>query len=368
MTIDAQASASRADAKHAAQRRADVTAAPEPSAPGIAPGRRARPVLWWAALGAAAVAMQLYVYGRWVTSRDFAPTPTGPDPVPHDVMLKAWILQGTFAAGAVATIGWLVWRCARKRRLTFYAQMWIAWVAIIWLDPWANLIRPQMMFNSYYFNRGSWVEYIPWWISAKGHLLPQPFLIETANYMTMVVVTIAAAKLMSYIKRRWPGVGLVGLFAPTWLAMMVFVFTIEELVVIRGGWVWWTSNLNALTFWSGTANAMPLTELALWGFTITVLSYQIYAYDTRGQAPVERGIDRVPVKGAARTALSTFALIGCATAAMGVYSICSAMLGLYSGDTPAHIPSYFTNGICGEAGAPPCPTHGGPIYRRSDYP
>ena len=265
-------------------------------------------------LGGAAVAMQLYVYGRWVTSRDFAPTRTGADPVPHDVMVKAWILQGTFAAGAVATIGWLVWRCARERRLTFYAQMWIAWVAIIWLDPWANLIRPQMMFNSYYFNRGSWVEYIPWWIGAKGHLLPQPFLIETANYMTMVVVTIAAAKLMSYIKRRWPGVGLVGLFAPTWLAMMVFVFAIEELVVIRGGWVWWTSNLDALTFWSGTANAMPLTELALWGFTITVVSYQIYAYDTRGQAPVERGIDQVPVKGAARTALSTFALIGCATA------------------------------------------------------
>jgi hypothetical protein len=173
---------------------------------------------------------------------------------------------------------------------------------------------------------------------------------------------------MSYIKRRRPGVGLVGLFAPTWIAMMVFVFAIEELVVIRGGWVWWASNLDALTFWSGTANAMPLTEMALWGFTITVLSYQIYAYDTRGQAPVERGIDRVPVKGAARTALSTFSLIGCATAAMGLYSVCSAVLGLYSGNTPAHVPSYFTNGICGEAGAPPCPTDGGPIYRRSDYP
>src|SRR3984957_4413002 len=122
MTIDAQASASRADAKHAARRRADATVAPEPSAPGIAPGRRARPVLWWAALGAAAVAMQLYVFGRWVTSSAFAPTPTGADPVPHDVMVKAWILQGTFAAGAGATIGWVVWRCARERRPTFYAH------------------------------------------------------------------------------------------------------------------------------------------------------------------------------------------------------------------------------------------------------
>jgi hypothetical protein len=367
MTVDAQASAVRAEHEHAARRQTDTTAGPDASAPHVAAGRRARPVLWWAALGAAAVAMQLYVFTRWVTSSDFAATPTGPDPVPHDVMVKAWLLQGTFAAGATATIGWLIWRCVRERHLTFYARMWIAWVAIIWLDPWANLIRPQMMFNSYYFNRGSWVEYIPWWISAKGHLLPQPFLIETANFMTMVLVTIAGGKLMSYIKRRWPGVGFVGVFAPTWIAMMVFVFAIEELVVIRGGWVWWTSNLDTLTFWSGTANAMPLAELFLWGFTITVLAYQVYAYNTSGQAPVERGIDRVPVDGAARTALSTFALIGCATFAMGVYSVGSAMLGLYTGDTPRNIPSYFTNGICGEAGVPPCPTDRGPIYRQSDW-
>src|SRR6201998_929282 len=258
-----------------AQARAEANAAPQPSVPDVARGRRARPGLWWVALGGAAGAMTLYVYGRWVPSSYFAPTPTGSDPVPHDVMVKAWILQGTFAAGAVATIGWLGWRCARDRGLTFYAQMWIAWVGVIWLDPWANLIRPQMMFNSYYFNRGSWVEYIPWWIAPKGHLLPQPFLIETANYMTMVVITIAAARLMSRLKRRWPGLGLVGVFAPTWLTMMVFVFAIEELVVIRGGWVWWTSNLDVLTFWSGTANAMPLTEMALWGFTITVLAYQM---------------------------------------------------------------------------------------------
>jgi Spirocyclase AveC-like len=341
------------------------TEAPEPAA---RPARQARPALWWAGLGAAAVAMQLYVYLGWITSSDFAPTPTGTDPVPHAVMVKAWILQGAFAAGALAVICALILGCLRARRLTFTAQMWIAWVSIIWLDPWANLIRPQMMFNSYYFNRGSWAGHIPWWISPNAHLLPQPFLIETANYMTMVVMSILGAKLMSYLKRRRPQAGLAGILLPTWIVMGVFVFAIEELVVVRGGWLWWSSNIDALTFWAGTANAMPVTEMALWAITITALAYQIYAHNTFGRAPVERGLDRVRVRESARTALSTFALIGCATVAMLVYSVASAILGLYTGNTPANIPTYFTNGICNSVGAPPCPTQGGPVYRQAPLP
>jgi hypothetical protein len=324
-------------------------------------------VLWWASLGAAAVAMQLYVYIGWITSSDFKSTPTGPDPVPHEVKVNAWILQSAFSAGAVAVIVWLVWSCLKARQLTFPARIWIAWVSIIWLDPWANLIRPQMMFNSYYFNRGSWVGHIPWWISPNGHLLPQPFLIETANYMSMVVMTILGARLIGVVARRRPRNGLLGLTVPVWLAMAVFIFVIEELVVVRGGWVIWSSNIDALTLWSGTHNAMPLTEMALWSFTITAISYQIYAYNTRGEAPAERGIDAVPVHGPARTALSTFALIGLATAVMGLYSVSSAAIGLYSGTTPSNLPSYFTNGSCGSAAAP-CPVKNGPIYHDGHLP
>jgi hypothetical protein len=29
-------------------------------------------------------------------------------------------------------------------------------------------------------------------------------------------------------------------------------------------------------------------------------------------------------------------------------------------------PSYFTNGICNSAGAPPCPILGAPVYRHAD--
>src|SRR5271167_2574500 len=37
--------------------------------------KRIRPVLWWAALGAAAIAFQTYVYIAWMTSDDFKATP-----------------------------------------------------------------------------------------------------------------------------------------------------------------------------------------------------------------------------------------------------------------------------------------------------
>jgi hypothetical protein len=44
--------------------------------------RRIRPVLWWATIGVAAIAMQFCVYGAWVTSDGFVPSPLGSDPLP----------------------------------------------------------------------------------------------------------------------------------------------------------------------------------------------------------------------------------------------------------------------------------------------
>jgi len=46
----------------------------EPSTAGSAlTPRRARPVLWWASLGAAAVVLQVWIYTSWVLSDDSGP-------------------------------------------------------------------------------------------------------------------------------------------------------------------------------------------------------------------------------------------------------------------------------------------------------
>jgi hypothetical protein len=340
-----------------AARQAPVPAPDRPAVPpvGSSTERRMRPVLWWAALGAVAVVLQLSIYLRWVTSPDFHRVGTGPDPVPHREQVLAWVLQSAFGAVAVLTTLWLVAGCIRQRRLTFDAKISIGWVSVIWLDHWANLVAPQMLFNSYYLNMGSWDRFVPGWLSHNPANLPAPFLIEFACYAFMVLITIAGCRLMIGIKRRWPSTGLVGLTASTWLAMAAFVFCIEELVVIRGGWVWWTGSIAALTPWHGTSNAMPLTEVTIWAVTITATCVLRYRHQSTGTAPAELGLDRVSASRGVRGALSTFAVIGWCTVAMGFYSVFSAGLALYADPWPSHIPSYFTNGICGQGTPYACP-------------
>ena len=317
--------------------------------------RRMRPVLWWAALGAVAVGIQLYVYISWFASDDFRSVPTGVDPVPHDVKVKAWILQAVFAAAALAATAWVAWGCRREGRLTFDAQLWLGWIAVIWIDPAANWIRPQMMFNSYYVNRGSWVGHIPGWIGRNAGLLPDPFFIEIATYFFMIVITVAGCAFMGWLRRRSPQMGMAGLVLWTWIASATFVFVIEELVVIRGGWVWWTGTIHALTPWAGTQNAIPLTEMALWGVTITAFVALRFRHQSGATTTTEAGLERIATGERAKRTLSTFAVIGYATVAMGFYSVVSAGLALYADDSPKNIPSYFRNGQCGTGTPYACP-------------
>jgi hypothetical protein len=98
-----------------------VTATPAQSAPEAVDSapRRARPALWWAAAGAAFVLLQVYVYGAWITSGGFRPSPVGPDIVPTWEKPCAWILQPLFTIGGLAAAAWVIRGCLRERRLMF---------------------------------------------------------------------------------------------------------------------------------------------------------------------------------------------------------------------------------------------------------
>lgn len=53
--------------------------------------RESPPIVWLARLGAVFVAIQAYVYIRWIFSDSFSPIPTGPDEVPTHTR---WSLSG----------------------------------------------------------------------------------------------------------------------------------------------------------------------------------------------------------------------------------------------------------------------------------
>ena len=314
--------------------------------------RRARPVLWWASLGAAAVVLQVWIYTSWVLSDDFRAVTTGADPVPGHDKTWAWILQATFTAGALFAVVFVVRKCVTQRRLTLEAKIAIAWLAVMWMDPMANYFRPQYMFNSYYINFGSWAGHIPGWISRRGGNLPFALGINLPSYTASILAAVAGAKLMAAVRARRPRMGTAGLVLVAWLFLSVVVFAVEDLL-IHTGWLVW-NGVPAVTLWHGGRAAIPLTEVLVWGGTQTALATLLFLKDDKERVFTERGLERVTASGWRRTAVSLFSVIGFATVAQAAYGIISAPLGFYVGRW-TEVPSYIRNGVCGEGTPYLCP-------------
>ncbi|NNH71184.1 spirocyclase AveC family protein [Nocardia uniformis] len=320
-----------------------------------------RPVLWWATIGTAAVVVQLYVYARWVTSGHFRSTPTGSDPVPQWEKVTAWIEQGAFTAAAVGTLGWIVVRCVRRRRLIFDAKLFIGTLALTWLDPIGNMVRIQFFMNSYYLNRGSWTPYIPGWISPNAGNLPNPLLVEFTGYATLPLAAVLGCYVMRFVARRRPGTGPVGLTVAVWVFMMVAVVIIHQVLVQRSGWAMWTTPQRDLTIFAGTRWQLPIIpDVMFWGAMFAALAVLRYFRDPDGPSFVERGTDRLPVR--IRTLVSTLAVVGYTTTAMLGYAVSAVAVSLYPGDTmPSNVPSYLVNDMCGPTTEYDCPHPGAPF-------
>lgn len=320
---------------------------------GAAP-RAGRPVLLWAAFGVAVVLLQLYVYSSWMLSDDFAPVPLGPDPIPESIKVRAWITQGGCVIAAAAVAFWLVRGCVRARRLTFDAMLSIGFLSIFWLDPVPNLLRPVVMFNAYYVNRGSWVEHIPGWISPNGAKLPDSLLLELMAYVIVVAVAIGVSRLIGFTRGRWPRGGRLGALVVALLAMVVFVFAFEELVMIKSGWLAWSGVIHAVSVFDGTPYQFPFTEGFIFGATLTAMAALHHFRDDRGRSFVQRGLDGLPVPPRVRTAVSVFAVIGFANLAMILYNVATISLSLYIDQTPTFYPSYM-NQLCDGTTGVRCP-------------
>jgi hypothetical protein len=310
----------------------------------------------WATIGAAAIAVQAYVYVRWLSSPDLAPAPLGPDPVPSAEKTWAWILQPLFVAAGLVTTFWIVRGCVRAGRLTFDAKLWCGFVSLAWLDTVANFTRPVVAFNAYYVNHGSWNAYIPGWMSGGIRRFPSTFLIEFPTYMFFVLVPVAGCAFLRALSRRWPRLGPASLLGFWWLVVGVGMVALEEPLARTGWLVWIGGNVPGLTLWPGTLHQMPLLlDPFLWGGpVVTAVTALRYYRDDRGQSWVERGLDAASgLAPRARTAVSTLAVVGFATMGMVIYAIGCTVVAQAHSVAPPNMPSYMRAGLC-EVSADAC--------------
>lgn len=347
-----------------------VTTEPAPSGPvttaPVATGPlRNRPVLWWAAVGAAFILFQGYVYLSWIMSDDFAPRPTGADPVPQWEKLFAWILQPLFVALAVAVTVWVVRGCRREGRLTLDAKLLMSGLLIVWMDPLGSWIQPQFFFNAYYVNFGSWVEHIPGWYSPNGRFQADLVFVELPLYCCLVVVAAGGCAFMHWVRRRRPQTSTLTLILADWALVTLFVMVFEEIVILRPGVAVW-EQIPPITIYAGTRYEMSLLpDPIFWGGVMVFMTYLRFARNDRGQSLVEAGIDRVPGSPGRRTVVSALAVIGAISTAMLLSSVFAITASLYS-STPDGLPSYILHGMCGDANTQPCPNPGVPVPRMPD--
>jgi hypothetical protein len=315
--------------------------------------------MWWAGFGAAMVALQIYVYGSWITGDNFRAVSTGADPVPEYQKTWAIVLQIAYTATAVMVTGWVLRGCLRQRRMTFDAKLLLGWWSILWLDPVQFFLRPVNLYNSYYFNRGSWVPYIPGWISPNMQNFPNPWFLEGAAYGFMLISSIAACALLRAVRHRWPRTPNAVLFMVAWVALGIGIFLLEEYLMIRPGWLSWSGVPHEVAIFAGTEYQFPWTEAFFYGATCAAMASLRFWRDDRGRSVVERGIESVPAR--RQAVVATLAVIGFANVAMIAYNLCMIGQSLYVDPFPDTYKSYMLNGICGQGTEYRCPAPDVPI-------
>ncbi len=332
----------------------------------VAETRRVKPVKWWAAVGGACVALQVWVFAAWILSGDATPTKPGPSPMPTWMLVS---VRAQEAAGVIAAIavGYFVlirpWR--RAGHITLDGMLVLCFLGIWWQDPMINYSQAAGTYNAHLLNFGSWTTKIPGWLSPNGQLLPEPVIWTTTAYMTAVFGAVVMSNIvMRKAKERFPGLGTVGLIAVCLGFFLVFDLLVE-LVWVRTGIYFYPGAIRSLSIFPGRYYQFPVYEVFLFGGSWAAWGCLRYFRDDKGRTVAERGIDDMRATPRQKTWLRFLALVGIVNV---LYLWCNVgwqLFALHADAWPKDITSrsYMTDGLCGPGTTYACPGPDVPINR-----
>ena len=230
----------------------------------------------------------------------------------------------------------------------------LAWLLTAWQDPGVNLIRPVFAYNSGFIDRGTWAYFIPGWVS-KGAENPQPLVYTFGNYVVLMPLAVVGLdSLISTVRRRIPWLNTAGLIAALFVAFVVLDTSIEQLFLRMGLWTYPRVNQHWSVF-TATMNQFPLYEGIAFGGIVSVAGIIIYCFrNADGHMVTDRGIARLRnrrIVGATRV----LALAAVFNVLMLVFNLGFNLVNQHADSTPTHVPSYFSNEMCGIGADPPCP-------------
>ena len=290
----------------------------------------------------------LYLYGRWIASGDFTPVPKGADTPPTYMTVSVWVHQVLLCAAALGFIWWYIvrpWR--RERRVTTEGLLVLACMTAFWQDLLSNYAHYWVIYNTEWFNMGSWYNHIPGF-ERGGELMAEPLLTFLPAYAAAYFgCSGLAVGTMRWAQSRRPHISKLGLVGVAFLTMALFDFVLEIFWVRLGVFIY-PSTIPSLTLWSGELYQFPIYESIIWGAGWAAMACLRFFRDDRGRTFVERGVDTLGVSEPRKTALRFCALAGAANVFLLAYNLVAGSLAPLGTDWPEHVAdkSYFRTELC----------------------
>jgi Spirocyclase AveC-like len=320
-----------------------------------------QPVVYWAGLGALLLGLMLYVGVRWVTGPYFKAVDTGPTPLGSAQHAALLAIQIAGPIAAVAMLYWLLVRpWLRERRITSEGLLVLAYQTLWFQDPVGNGANYWFLYNSHLYNRGSWVNYLPFWSSyggKPGHMFPEPIFGIGPGYIYFFVIGVWAGMVFfNFSLRRFPQFGVFGACVVAYGGIFIFDVVLEAVIWMPTGFYTYPG-AGWLRFGSSAHAYAPLEGICV-GFLCLPFVLLRHYRDDRGYTWVERGVDKVRCGPTLKVGLRLLALIAVAQSIMFfAYNIWIYQIGAHASSYPKAVlqDSYFLNGLCGAGTNRACP-------------
>jgi hypothetical protein len=321
-------------------------------------GARRPGIVGWAGLGAAFVAVQLYLYGRWIGSGHATATKIGPEPLPHymDVAnVVHYLLGGLALALAVWYLLIRPWR--RAGHITTDGLFLLAFVTCFWQDLAANYFRYWVIYNPGWINLGSWYNFIPGWHGGLANLQPEPLTFFLPMYPTVGFgfVFVASRIMRTLERKRGRPFGGIAVFLVAFALLGGADFVLEVGWVRLGLYVY-PSTIKALTLFPGHLYQFPIYESLCWGLSWAGIAFAYHRRNDRGETLPETGASSLATTTGRRTVVRFLAIAAVCNLGYLAYNLETAVISRHGGAWPADFTNrpYFTY-LCNPKAPYACP-------------
>jgi hypothetical protein len=343
-------------------------AAPEPPAPAGLRATDASVGRAWVLNGGLWFGLCAFAWGAWVISGDFKQNTIGRSLAPDWYVTLVRCVEVFGLLVTLAILWYFVVRPKlRTGRLSFDGLFFLGCWMLFIQEPWINYTSLQFLYSTTFVNFGSWLRWIPGWSSPHPQLEPVALVWGTAYLWLVAIPGWAGSRFMTRARSRRPDIGVFRLVGTTFAAFVVFDLLLETFIV-RTQLFSYGATVPSLTLFAGHKYQFPLYETVSWCATYTGLACLHHFRDDRGRSLVERGIDKLKVRGRLKTFARFLAIMGaCQLVMLVTYNIPYQFWALHAGPMPQTLVNepWRTAGVCGPRTSYDCPTPKDPIARQS---